>query len=193
MRIVRAVAPFVALGLVLAACSGTYGGGAAAPTASAPATSAPTAAPSAAAPSAATTDNSGDDGYTYSKGGGGGASPAAASVSVDLAKSSLGTILVDGSGRTLYVFTADSNGSSSCSGTCAENWPPLTSDAVPMVGTGLSAADFATITRSDGSHQVTFHGMPLYYFAGDTAAGNTNGQGIGGKWYVVGSDGSLIK
>ena len=193
MRILRATAPLLALGVVLAACSGSYGGGAAAPSATTSATVAPSAPPSAAAPSAATTDSSGDNGYTYSKGGGGGASPAAMTASIKLGSTKLGSVLVDGSGRTLYVFTADSNGKSACSGSCAENWPPLGSDAAPTLGTGLNAADFATIARSDGSHQVTFHGMPLYYFAGDTAAGDTNGQGIGGKWYVVGADGTLVK
>ena len=169
MRMFRAATPLLALGIVLAACSGgAYGGGA---------TTGPSQAPSAAG------------GGDYGRGG---SSPAAAAAGVSLVSSSLGTILADRSGRTLYAFTPDSAGTSACTGTCASNWPPLTSDTPPSPGPGLDAAAFATITRSDGSTQVTFHGRPLYYFAGDAAAGDTKGQGIGGKWFVLGSDGSLI-
>ncbi len=117
----------------------------------------------------------------------------ATGLTIDLASTSLGTFLVDGAGRTLYVFTADAADTSNCTGQCLDSWPPLTSDAAPSVGSGLTATDFGTITRSDdGSTQVTFDGHPLYYFAGDTAAGDTNGQGVGGKWFVVDASGGMV-
>ena len=119
--------------------------------------------------------------------------PAAAGAAVSVATTSLGDILVDGNGLTLYMFTADANGKSVCNGDCAASWPPLVSDAAPSLGAGLNAEDFASVTRDDGQAQVTFHGMPLYFFAGDSAPGDVNGQGIGGKWYVLSADGTTVK
>ena len=123
------------------------------------------------------------------------ASAAAGGAKVDLADNALGKILVGGDkGLTLYVFKADSGGKSACTGDCLANWPPLTTDAAPTLGAGLDAEDFATITRDDNqAKQVTFYGQPVYYFAGDTAAGDTKGQGLGGKWYVVDAEGKMIK
>lgn len=166
MHVLRVAAPLLGLSLMLAAC----GGAAATPT-PLPATPAP-ATPAASAPAASTP---------------------AAGAAVALADSSLGKILVDGKGVTLYVFTPDSAGKSACYDDCAKAWPPLVSGAAPTLGAGLDAEDFATIDRTDGGKQVTFYGMPVYYFAGDTAAGQTNGQGKGDKWFVVGADGKMIK
>ncbi len=121
------------------------------------------------------------------------ASPAAAAgPTVNVASTSLGDILVDGEGMTLYMFTADSAGKSACSGDCLANWPVLAGEGATP-GTGLDAQDFASITRDDGSKQVTFYGMPLYLFAGDKAAGDVAGQGLGGKWYVLKADGTVVK
>jgi len=121
-----------------------------------------------------------------------GAPAAGGGVTVNLASTPLGDILVDGKGMTLYMFTADSGGTSACSGDCLANWPVLAGEAVTP-GTGLDAGDFASITRDDGSKQVTFFGMPLYYFAGDKAAGDLAGQGVGEKWYVLTADGTVVK
>jgi predicted lipoprotein with Yx(FWY)xxD motif len=120
-----------------------------------------------------------------------GAPTAGAAVSV--ATTGLGDVLVDGAGLTLYMFTADADGKSACYGDCATSWPPLVADAAPSLGKGLDAEAFGSITRDDGTAQVTFGGMPLYFFAGDTAPGDVNGQGIGGKWYVLGADGTVLK
>ncbi len=121
-------------------------------------------------------------------------SAAAGALSIALADNALGKILVGADGKTLYVFTADKDGKSACTGDCLASWPAVISDAAPALGTGLDAEDFKTITREDGGGtQVTFYGMPLYYFAGDSAAGQTNGQGLAGKWYVVDGDGKMIK
>jgi predicted lipoprotein with Yx(FWY)xxD motif len=171
------------LAVLVAACS------------SGTATTAPTTAPTA-APTAAPTEAASP---AASAAASPASSPAAAStaaggpVSLALADSKLGKILVDSDGKTLYVFLADSGGKSACTGNCVDNWPPLDSSAKPTLGTGLDAGDFASITRSDnGAAQVTFYGMPLYHFAGDQKAGDTNGQGLASKWYVVGADGKPI-
>jgi predicted lipoprotein with Yx(FWY)xxD motif len=107
---------------------------------------------------------------------------------------SLGKILVDGQGRTLYLFQGDTGTKSNCSGACATNWPPLTSTN-PTVGKGANASMVGTSKRSDGTTQVTYNGHPLYTFFQDTKAGQTNGQGstaFGAAWYVMGTNGNKI-
>jgi predicted lipoprotein with Yx(FWY)xxD motif len=98
----------------------------------------------------------------------------------------LGKILVNSAGFTLYIFKNDSPGQSNCSGSCAALWPPLTisKNAHPTAGTGVKGL-LGVIQRSDGSYQVTYNGAPLYLYAGDTKAGETNGQGLKNLWYVV--------
>jgi len=176
MRFSRAAAPLL-VAVLVAACSG------------AATTSAPTAAPSAAPASAAAAASSGGK---YGSGDGAGSSPAAAAGGIALAKVSLGSVLVGPTGMTLYMFLPDTATTSACTGNCAGAWPPLTGD-LPSLGAGLNASDFTSITRADGTKQVAFHGHPLYYFGGDKAAGDTNGQGLNTKWYVLGSDGNPIK
>ena len=101
---------------------------------------------------------------------------------------SLGTILVNGQGRTVYVFANDKTTASTCNGACAADWPPVTAPSpLPTSVPGVSGA-LGSTTRSDGSHQLTVAGHPVYTFSGDSAAGQTNGQGItlnGGLWTVV--------
>ncbi len=104
----------------------------------------------------------------------------------------LGTFLVDAEGMTLYIFLGDEPGKSNCYDACAQNWPPLLSDGVPVAGNGVDGDLLGTAERSDGSVQVTYNGWPLYYFATDAAAGDTNGQGIKDVWYVIGPDGEAI-
>jgi len=117
----------------------------------------------------------------------------AAGTTVAVADSPLGQILVDGAGRTLYAFTPDTAGDSTCYEQCAANWPPLVVTGEISVGTGLDDSDFSTTTRTDGSTQVKVGAWPLYYFANDAAAGDTNGQGINDVWFVVSPSGELIK
>jgi len=126
--------------------------------------------------------------------GGPGASPTPAAVPVvQLASSALGQIVADASGRTLYGFTPDeASGQPTCTGSCADNWPAFTVSSSFTVGSGLDQSKFSTVTATTGGTQLKFGNYPLYYFAGDTAANQTNGQGVGGKWYVVGADGALI-
>ncbi|HEX5809252.1 MAG TPA: hypothetical protein VFY25_11340 [Anaerolineales bacterium] len=118
----------------------------------------------------------------------------AATVSV----SDVGTFgagLVDAQGRTLYLFTNDTQNSdaSACSGDCLAEWPPLLTDGEPVAGEGVNASLLGTITRDDGTTQVTYNGWPLYYFADDTAAGDALGQGVGSVWFLVSPTGEAIE
>jgi predicted lipoprotein with Yx(FWY)xxD motif len=192
MQVRRAAAPLL-VAVLVAACSSSA---TTAPPASAapPASSAPSGAvaPASGSPESAAPSSAGTSGYDTGGYGKAASSASPAAGSLALATTSLGTYLVGAGGKTLYVFLADSGNTSACYGTCAANWPALTG-ALPALGQGLSAADFGSITRTDGTAQVTFHGHPLYYFAGDKAAGDTKGQGLNSKWYVVGADGNPIK
>jgi predicted lipoprotein with Yx(FWY)xxD motif len=108
---------------------------------------------------------------------------------------SLGKILVDSKGRTLYLFQKDSGTRSACTGACAASWPPLRGSAKPVVGAGASASMVTTVRRSDGASQVVYHGHPLYLFSGDKNPGDTNGQGVtafGGAWYAVSPAGNMV-
>ena len=104
----------------------------------------------------------------------------------------LGTILVGADGNTLYVFTKDGPNKSNCSGRCAQTWPPHTTAGEPTAGEGITASMLGTITREDGSTQVTYNHHPLYCFANDEKPGDTNGQGFGGAWFAVSPAGDPI-
>ena len=113
---------------------------------------------------------------------------------VDLSQgSSLGSFLVDSKGMTLYLYTKDTANTSNCSGQCLVNWPALLTTGAPTAGTGVDASLLGTTTRKDGTIQVTYNGIPLYYFFKDQAPGDTNGQGVGNVWYVLGGDGKVMK
>lgn len=120
-------------------------------------------------------------------------SSSAGAVTVNVAGTSLGQVLVDAKGMTLYLFTKDANGESTCYDQCAQNWPPLIVAEKANAGTGADATMLGTTKRKDGSMQVTYKGMPLYYFAKDKAAGDVMGQGVGSVWYVLGANGDAIK
>lgn len=98
-------------------------------------------------------------------------------------KEGLGSYLADGKGMTLYYFAKDKPGVSACSGGCIKNWPAYAPAKVEPAG--LAAKDFGTMTREDGTRQVTFRGYPLYYFVKDEKPGDTHGQGVIGAWFVV--------
>jgi predicted lipoprotein with Yx(FWY)xxD motif len=108
---------------------------------------------------------------------------------------SLGKVLVDGSGRTLYLFEKDSTDKSTCTAACASAWPPLRVSTKPVAGPGLQAAKLDTTPRSDGKPQVVYNGHPLYLYTGDTKAGQANGQGLnvfGARWYAVSGAGTVV-
>jgi predicted lipoprotein with Yx(FWY)xxD motif len=95
----------------------------------------------------------------------------------------------------VYLWVADSGGKSACSGACAHVWPPVESKGKPTAGAGVNAADLGTITRSDGSEQVTYKGHPLYYFIADKSKGEIKGQGsnsFGAKWWLLTPSGDAI-
>jgi predicted lipoprotein with Yx(FWY)xxD motif len=107
----------------------------------------------------------------------------------------LGKILVDSQGHTLYLFEKDTGTKSTCTGACAEQWPPLRASGKPAVGSGLSASKVGTTSRSDGAPEVTYNGHPLYLYAGDQKPGDTNGQGInafGGGWFALSAAGNKV-
>jgi predicted lipoprotein with Yx(FWY)xxD motif len=119
----------------------------------------------------------------------------AASATVGVATSGLGAILVDSRGRTLYLWRADTGAKSTCSGACAAAWPPLLTTGAPTAGRGAKASLLGTTKRSDGAEQVTYNQHPLYLFTGDTAPGQTTGQGstgFGAPWYVLSPGGNQI-
>lgn len=121
---------------------------------------------------------------------------ATAKAQVYLRSTSLGRILVDDHGRTLYLFAADKGGKSACYGKCAVFWPPLIATSAAKTGAGLKASLFGTTRRKDGKLQVTYAHHPLYRFAEDKAAGQTNGQGLnaaGGLWWVLAPSGAAIE
>jgi predicted lipoprotein with Yx(FWY)xxD motif len=109
----------------------------------------------------------------------------------------LGQVLVDGEGRTLYLFEKDQGGKSSCYGACAAAWPPVTTTGKPHAGSDAKASKLGTTTRSDGKTQVTYSGHPLYYYAPDgTAKGSAKGEGLnqfGAAWDVVSSAGQKVE
>jgi len=150
------------LALVLAACSSS--GASTAPSA---------AAPSAAAPSAAAASAAAAGGETYT---------------VAVATGAVGSYLTGEDGKTLYVFKDDRPGSgkSTCGAGCVGIWPPFTVESKDQLkaGAGVSGT-LDVITRDDGTKQVTYKGAPLYYYSGDTKAGQTGGQGLFGKWFVA--------
>ncbi len=126
------------------------------------------------------------------------ASPQASSsraATVKVAHTSLGRILVNSSGRTLYLFKKDTGRKSTCYGQCAEFWPPLKAGGKPTAGSGARASKLGTTKRRDGTRQVTYNGHPLYRFAQDTRRGDTNGEGIkafGARWYAVSPAGTQV-
>jgi predicted lipoprotein with Yx(FWY)xxD motif len=138
---------------------------------------------------------------TAACGASGGTASAAPSTSngsgpVASASTDLGTILVDGRGRTVYEFANDTGTRSTCDGACAQEWPPVMApDALPTSLPGVSG-ELGTTTRGDGGTQLTIAGHPVYTFSGDGAPGQTNGQGInlnGGVWNVVTTAGSPVQ
>jgi predicted lipoprotein with Yx(FWY)xxD motif len=108
----------------------------------------------------------------------------------------LGTYLVDGRGRALYLFQKDRGPSSRCTGACAHDWPPVTTRERPEAEAGAKQSMLSTHRRSGGAKQVVYNGHPLYRYAGDAAPGQTNGQGLnafGARWYVVAPTGTAIR
>ena len=124
------------------------------------------------------------------------ARPAAGSTTVTTARTGLGVIVVDHSGRSLYLFEKDKHGASACSGACAAYWPPLLTRGTPTAAGGARASLLGVTRRADGTRQVTYAGHPLYRFAGDTRRGQTQGEGshtFGAGWDALTPAGHKIE
>ena len=124
------------------------------------------------------------------------ATPAGAGAKVGVRNAPLGRILVDGRGRTLYLFEKDKSTPSTCYGTCASIWPPFTSKGKPRAGHGVLARKLGRTKRTDGKLEVTYNRHPLYYYSGDTKPGETNGQGLdqfGAEWSVLSPAGTKVE
>ena len=188
------IRPFAALAgllLIVSACTGSGAASttptiAAAPTvASSPVAS--TAVASAAAP-AGGRYGGGGDAYGSPAASGPAASAAAGGKTYEIAAATgtVGSYLTGEGGKTLYTFKPDSANTSTCTAGCATAWPPFTASAQDTLkaGAGVSGK-LTTFARPDGTMQVAYNGVPIYYFSGDAKAGETNGQGVIGKWFVA--------
>ena len=190
----RSIRPFAGLAgllLIVSACTGS-GGASTAPTiAAAPTVAsspiASTAVASAAAP-AGGRYGGGGDAYGSPAASGPAASAAAGGETYEIAVATgaVGSYLTGEGGKTLYTFKPDSANTSACTDACATAWPAFTASAQDTLkaGAGVSGK-LTTFARPDGTMQVAYNGAPLYYFSGDAKAGETNGQGVGGKWFVA--------
>jgi len=135
----------------------------------------------------------GGNGYGSSSGSAPASTPAGGTAKLATATvGALGKVVVDGNGRTVYVYDKDSNGKSTCEGGCLAKWPAVAAGSGSPQLTGIDASLVSTITRSDGSKQLAINGMPLYLFAQDTQAGQAKGQAVGGVWWAVGADGKKV-
>lgn len=168
-------AALASLVLLLAACTSS--------TAESSAPAAADSTPSAAAESSAPASESAEPSESEAASG---------AADVAAAESDLGEILTDADGMTVYFFANDEEGTSNCEGECLVNWPPVEAAESPVAGDGVTA-ELGTFDRSDGTSQLTINGFPAYYFIGDEAAGDTNGQGVGEVWWVFGADGEPIE
>lgn len=125
----------------------------------------------------------------------------ASAATLKTASSSYGKILVTPAGQVLYALTADTATHDACTGACLAIWPPVTVAKTPVAGSGVTSSDLSTLKLSTGKLQVVYAGHPLYRFSGDSAAGQTKGQGLAfpahsahpsGHWWVVGASGSYV-
>jgi predicted lipoprotein with Yx(FWY)xxD motif len=115
----------------------------------------------------------------------------ASGAAVTSASTALGEVLVNAEGMTVYAFTNDTDGTPTCGDGCSDAWPAVTTASADLPAE-LDPAVFSVVEGIDGGFQLAAGGQPLYTFSGDTAPGDVNGQGSGGVWFVVGTDGQMI-
>jgi predicted lipoprotein with Yx(FWY)xxD motif len=171
----RAAKVFLAMGaaaVLLAACGDDDGGTASTGTTAAPTTT------------AAETTTTGGATTTV-------APASTVDATITVAATSLGDVLADADGRTLYVFAMDEPDTSNCTGGCLQAWPRYAPASI-AAGEGIDESLLGSFTV-DGVEQATIDQQPLYYFASDAAPGDVNGQGVGGNWWVVAPDGTPIE
>jgi predicted lipoprotein with Yx(FWY)xxD motif len=140
-----------------------------------------------------------NDSTTTTAPGGGGTSTSSPSGAMSGAtvqttdNADFGTILTDADGNTLYLFEQDQGTTTACTTGCSSTWPALVADGKPIAGDGVDASLLGTAKQADGTVQVTYNGHLLYGYSGDTAPGDTNGEGIGGVWFVVSAVGDPVQ
>ena len=163
-----------ALAALLSGCAGGSGTTTATTSAAAPPASSPATSPATESSAAAS-------------------SAPATAAELKVAASKLGQIVVDGKGMSVYYFTNDTkdSGTSACTGGCLTAWPPVTTASDAPAAEGVTGT-LGTIPTPDGKKQVTINGMPIYYFAKDTAPGDVLGQGVNSVWYLVAPSGDMI-
>lgn len=132
-----------------------------------------------------------DAGVDEAEGDDAGEGEADGGLRLETADSDLGTHLVDGEGMTVYLFTPDEAAERTCTGGCAETWPPVPAEDVEA-GDGVDESLTGATSREDGSQQLTYDGWPLYYFSGDEEPGVVAGQGVNDAWFVVSPDGEPV-
>lgn len=111
-----------------------------------------------------------------------------------VATTSLGKVLVDAQGRTLYLYTKDTqNKPGTCESTCAANWPPLIAAKLPTVSSSLTASKLSLMKRTDGTEQVAYNGWPLYLYAKDSKTGDVSGENVAGSFFAVDAAGIAVK
>jgi predicted lipoprotein with Yx(FWY)xxD motif len=131
---------------------------------------------------------------TSSPVGGGSSSSSSGGVTVQVTSNDkYGSILTDAQGMSLYIFDNDTTSTSTCNTGCAPTWPALTVTGQPTGGDGVDTNLLGTSQREDGTMQVTYAGHPVYHYSGDSAAGDTNGEGIGGVWHLVSDKGEAVQ
>jgi predicted lipoprotein with Yx(FWY)xxD motif len=118
---------------------------------------------------------------------------AADSAGIKVSQSSLGPILTDQNGRTLYGFANDKQGTSSCTKECIATWPGLVSRGPVAVGQGVQQGLLKKIQRAEGTEQAVYGAWPLYYYVGDAGPGDVDGEGVDGVWFVIDANGKLVK
>ena len=173
--------PIAAVAMLAAACSSTSASSAAGGTTTTPKTTT--------SASAAPTSASAAPSSTAS-----GATATGTTLALKTVTGKPGIWLTNSAGRALYLYTADKGTTSECYGACAKAWPPLlTTGPVTISGKFTVPKDLGVTTRTDGTKQVTYGGHPLYYFSGDSAAGQTKGQGLQGAWFLIGPVANVMK
>lgn len=192
MRFIERLAVTLVLTTVLSACSPAAP--AALPTEIPSVASATGAAPPTLEPAQTQPAPGYEDSYGLGDEGPSATSPATqAPLTLDAAETSLGLILVDAEGFALYILTSDTPNASSCTGGCAQTWPPLLVGAEVVSSEALDAELVGTLDRGGGEIQATYSGWPLYRFGGDDAPGDVTGQGRGGVWFVLRPSGEVVR
>ena len=121
------------------------------------------------------------------------ATASSAPVQVQVEQSGLGPILTDQNGRTLYAFTHDKDGTSSCTGQCIATWPALAGRQGATAGAGIDSSLLSQTTQAEGTVQATYNSWPLYYYVGDSGPGDVDGQQVDGVWFVLRPNGTLVQ